>query len=147
MCVEVVGRQNCGQILKGIFIKFYPYRLLNGQLFCLLLMQQKLDPGVPNATLILDFLDPNWLGKIILHFIVSNIFLKWAELPINDKNFRLLSYTSYFGGITWPFFKYFNEQIRDILIFRLTFASYFKTMPFCKPCVFIKDKNNSVQNF
>ena len=42
------GGQNWGQILNVIFRNLHPYRLWNGQLFCLLLGQQKLDPGVPN---------------------------------------------------------------------------------------------------
>ena len=51
------------------------------------------------------------------------------------------------------FFKYFKVGITDILIFiqilisRLIFASNFKTRPFCKPCVFIKDADSVAGNF
>ena len=41
----------------------------------------------------------------------------------------------------------FKDQITDILIFRLTFASDFKTIPFCELCVFMKDRNNSLEKF
>ena len=66
--------QNCGQILSVIFRNLHPYRLSNGRLFCLLVMQQKLDPGVPSPALISDFSDPNWRGKMILHIIASNTY-------------------------------------------------------------------------
>ena len=39
--------QNCGQILNVSCRNLHPYRLSNGQLFCLLVMQQKLDLGMP----------------------------------------------------------------------------------------------------
>ena len=51
------------------------------------------------------------------------------------------------------FFKYFKVRITDILIFiqiltsRLIFANNFKTRPFCKPCVFIKDADSVAGNF
>ena len=45
------------------------------------------------------------------------------------------------------FFKYFNDQITDILIFRLIVASDFKTIPFCKPSNCIKSKKSSIEKF
>ena len=45
------------------------------------------------------------------------------------------------------FFNYFKDQITEILIFHLIFASDFKTIPFCKYCVFVKDKNGFADNF
>ena len=69
-----IGGQNCGQILNVIFRNFHPYRLSNGQLFCLLMMQQKLDLGVPSPALISEFWAPNWQGKMILHIMASNTY-------------------------------------------------------------------------
>ena len=59
-----VGGGRGGTILwtnfNVIFRNLHPYRLSNGQLFCLLVMQQKLDSGVWNPALISDFSTPNW---------------------------------------------------------------------------------------
>ena len=34
-------------------------------------------------------------------------------------------------GVLRDLFKYFNDQITHVLIIRLIYASYFKTIPFC----------------
>ena len=69
-----IGGQNCGQILNVIFRNLHPYQLSNGQLFWLLVMQQKLDPGVSSPALISDFSTSNWRGKMILHIMASNTY-------------------------------------------------------------------------
>ena len=79
--------QNWGQILNVILRNFHPYRLWNGQLFCLFVMQLKLDPGVPNPALVPDFLAPKWWGKnAITYYGFKHIFLKWANLPTNEND-------------------------------------------------------------
>ena len=126
------GRQNCGQILNVIFRNFHPYRLWNRQLFGLLVMEQKLDPGVAR--------------KIILYIMDSNIYF-WNEQTFwLMKLIKTLVYKSIQIILRYhvTFFKYFNDQITYILIFRLIFASDFKTIPFSKPCNFINGKNSSV---
>ena len=74
------NRRFCRQILNVIFRKLHPYTLSNGQLFSLLVMQQKLDPGIPSPALISDFLAPNWSGKMILHIMASNTYF-WTSKP------------------------------------------------------------------
>ena len=79
----------------------------------------------------------------------SNIYF-W-----NEQTFELMKMIKSLGykvvqvilGVSHDLFKYFNDQITDILIFSLIFASDFKTLPFCKSCVFIKDINSFVENF
>ena len=58
--VEVGGGTILWTNFNVIFRNLHPYRLSNGQLFCLLVMQQKLDSGVSNPALISDFSTPNW---------------------------------------------------------------------------------------
>ena len=143
------GRQNSGQILNVSFRYLHPYRLWDGELFCLLVMQQKLDPGVPSPTLFSDFSASSWWGKMILKCRSKYIFLKLEDLPTseNEKKIGSESNSSYFRVIAWPFFKYFKDLTTDILIFYLIFPSNFKTTPFCKPCVFIEDEKKSFDNF
>ena len=50
-------------------------------------------------------------------------------------------------GISCDLFKYFKDQITDILISLLIFASNFKTIPFCKPSVFVNDTYRVVEDF
>ena len=102
-----MGGQNCGQILNVIFRNLHPYRLSNVQLFCSLVMQQNLDPGVPSPALISDWL-PTGKKNNITYYGFRYIFL-------NEQTFQLMKMIKILGyksvqvilGVSRDLFKVF----------------------------------------
>ena len=70
------------------------------------------------------------------------IFLKSADLPTNEneKKKKVIKQYKLFWKYRVIFSKYFKDLMTDILIFCLIFPSNFKTIAFCKSCVFVKYK-------
>ena len=94
--------KNCGQILNVIFGNLHPqHRLWNGQLFCLFVIPEKLDSGVPNPALISDFSAPNCEEKWF--------FILWIQIYIfqmgKDKAIQVIL------GVSRDFLQFFKDQI------------------------------------
>ena len=99
---------NCWQILNVVFRNFHWYRLWNGQLFCLLVMEQ------------------NWTHR----FQTLPRFVMFQLSAVEEKLSR-------------DFLKYFKDQITDILIFHLIFASDMKTFYLFASLIFYTLYQNS----
>ena len=86
--------QNCRQILNVSFRNLHPYALSKGQLFSLLIMQQKLDPWIPSPALISVFFGSQLVRKndIIYHGF-KYIFLDEQTLRL-IKMIKILGYKS-----------------------------------------------------
>ena len=86
--------QNCRQILNVSFRNLHPYALSEGQLFSLLMMQQKLDPWIPSPALISAFFGSQLVRKndIIYHGF-KYIFLDEQTLRL-IKMIKILGYKS-----------------------------------------------------